>query len=102
MKQESHSSSSSSSSSSSPTVGEIQDREREDANNSDISPVPVSKLVDDRSGQPEETQANKNQKPNKKETTMEQGNPLDSGKFWWMMKFHYREARTPVLLMKFL
>ena len=27
--------------------------------NSDISPVPVSELVDDRSGQPDETQANK-------------------------------------------
>ena len=59
-KQESHSSSSSSSSSSpsSPTVGEIQVREREDAPNSDISPVPVSNLVDDGSGQPEEIQAN--------------------------------------------
>ena len=42
LKQESHSSSSSSSSSSSPTVGEIQFREREDATNNDISPVPVS------------------------------------------------------------
>ena len=47
MKQESHSSSSSSSSSSSPTVGEVQVREREDATNNDISPVPVSELVDD-------------------------------------------------------
>ena len=53
--QESHSSSSSSASSSSPTVSEIQIREREDAPNSDISPVPVSELVDDRSGKPEET-----------------------------------------------
>ena len=52
MKQESHSSSSSS-----PTVGEIQVREREDATNRDISPVPVSNLVDDGSLQPEETQA---------------------------------------------
>ena len=26
----------------------------------------------------------------------------NSGQFWWMMKFHYREALTPVLLMKFL
>ena len=51
MKQESHSSSSSSSSSlSSPTVGEIQVREIEVAPNSDISPVPVSNLVDDGSG----------------------------------------------------
>ena len=60
IKQESHSSSSSSSSSpSSPTVGEISVREREDAPDSDISPVPVSKFVDDRSGKPEEIQANK-------------------------------------------
>ena len=50
MRQESHSSSSSSSSPSSPTVGEIPVREREDAPNSDISPVPVSELVDDRTG----------------------------------------------------
>ena len=62
MKQESHSSSSSSSPSS-PTVDEIQIREREDATNSDTSPVPVSNSVDDRSGQPDdETQANKIQK----------------------------------------
>ena len=59
MKQESHSSSSSSSSPSSPTVGEIPVREREDAPNSDISPVPMSELVDDRSGKPEEIQANR-------------------------------------------
>ena len=26
----------------------------------------------------------------------------NSGKFWWMMKFQYREALTPVLLTKFL
>ena len=58
-RQESHSSSSSSTSSSSPIVSEIQIREREDAPNSDTSPVPVSILVDDRSGQPEEIQANK-------------------------------------------
>ena len=67
MKQESHSSSSSSSSSSSPTVGDILVREREDAPNSDISPVPVSNLVDDGSWQLDEIQANKNPKPNKKE-----------------------------------
>ena len=66
MKEESHSSSSSSSSPSSPTVGEIQVREREDATNSDISPVPVSNLVDDGSGQPDEIQANKNPKPKKR------------------------------------
>ena len=65
MKQESRSSSSYSSSPSSPTVGEMSVREREDAPNSDISPVPVSDLVDDGSMQPEETQANKTQKTNK-------------------------------------
>ena len=65
MKRESHSSSSSSSSSSSPTVGEILVRER-DAPDSEISPVPVSELVDDRSGKPEEIQANKNQKKTKR------------------------------------
>ena len=75
MKQESHSSSSSSSSPSSPTVGEIPVREREDAPNSDISPVPVSELVDDGSGQPDKIQANKIQKTNKKETTIERCNP---------------------------
>ena len=59
MKQESHSSSSSSSSSpSSPTVGETSVREREDAPHNDISPLPVSELVDDRSEKPEEIQAN--------------------------------------------
>ena len=59
MKQESHSSSSSSSSSpSSPTVGDMSVREREDATNSDISPVPVSELVDDKTEEPVETQAN--------------------------------------------
>ena len=106
MKQESHSSSSSS-----PTVGEIQVRERKDAPNSDISPVPVSNLVDDGSGQPDKIQANKTQKPNEKETTIEwetrqilrsRNGCKNSGKIWWMMKFHYREALTPVHLMKFL
>ena len=72
-RQESHSSSSSASSSS-PTVSEIQIREREDGSNSDISPVPVSELVDDRSGKPEEIQANEIPQTNKKETTMERGN----------------------------
>ena len=62
LKHKSLSSSSSSSSPSSPTVGEILVREREDASNSDISPVPVSELVDDRSGKPKEIQANEIQK----------------------------------------
>ena len=61
-RQESHSSSSSSTSSSSPTVSEIQTREREDRIESDTSPVQVSTSVGDRSGQPDETQANKTPK----------------------------------------
>ena len=51
-------------------LGDLSVREREDVTNSDISPVPVSELVNDRSGKPEETQANKIPKPNKKETTI--------------------------------
>ena len=84
--------------------------------------------VDDRTGQPvvcresnheQGRQANqKLPKPNKKETTLERGNPLsadssrassetrsgckNSGKIWWMMKFQYMEILTPVLLMKYL
>ena len=90
MKQESHSSTSSSSSPSSPTVGEIPVREREDATNSDISPVPVSNSVDDRSGKPDETQANKIPKTTKKETTIERSNPLcsdDSEIPEWLQEF---------------
>ena len=96
LKQESRSSSSSSSSPSSPTV---------------ISPVPVSELFD-RSGKPDESQANKNPKTNKKEATTERVTRVtilrfrngykNSGRIWWMMKFQYREALTPVLLMKLL
>ena len=74
LKQESHSSSSSSSSSSSPTESEIQIREREDGNSSDISPVQVSNLVDDRSGQPEET-------------TIERCNSLNSEIPEWLQEF---------------
>ena len=70
MKQESHFSSSSSSSPSSPTVGEIPVREREDAPKSEISPVPVSELVDERSSQ-------QNPKTTKK------GNPDRTGKPVW-------------------
>ena len=69
MKQESHSSSSSSSCSS-PTVGEILVREKSDAPDNDIYPMPMSELVDDRSGKPDEIQANKIPKPNKKETAI--------------------------------
>ena len=90
MKQDSHSSSSFSSSLSSPTVGEISVREREDTPGSDISPVPVSYSVDDRSGRPDETQANKNPKTNNKETTIERGDPLcsdDSEIPEWLQEF---------------
>ena len=71
IKQENHYSSSSSSSSPSPTVGDMSVREREDASNREISPVPVSELVDDRTGEPDEIQANKKPKPDEKETTIE-------------------------------
>ena len=71
LRKESHSSSSSSSSPFSPTVGEIPVREREDVTDSDMFPVPVSESVDDRSRQPDETQANQIPKTNKEETTTE-------------------------------
>ena len=86
-RQESHSSSSSSSSSSSPTVSEIQTREREDRIESDISPVQVSNSVGDRSGRPGEGQANKLPKTNKKETTIELGDPLYSEIPEWLQEF---------------
>ena len=90
LKQESQSSSSSSSSPSSLTVGDLSVREREDVTDSDISPVPVSQFVDDRSGRPGETQATKIPKTNKKETTIERGNPLcsdDSEIPEWLQEF---------------
>ena len=78
LRDRSHSSSSSSTSSSSPTVSEIQSQERGDRIESDISPVQVSNPVDDRSGRPDDTQANKTPKTNKKETTIERSDPLCS------------------------
>ena len=66
MKQESHSSSSSSSSPSSPTVGEISVREREDAPNSDISPVPVSELLERDQGNLRKSKPTKPQNQTKK------------------------------------
>ena len=82
MKQESHSSSSSSSSPSSPTVGEIQTRER-----GDISPVHVSTTFDDRSGRPDDNQANKNPKPNEKKSKKEQSDSLCSEIPEWLQEF---------------
>ena len=73
-RQESHYSTSSSTSPPSPTVGEMSVREREDALNSDISPVPVSELVDDRTGQPDKT-------------TIDRGNSLNSEIPQWLQEF---------------
>ena len=90
MKQESHSSSSSSTSPSSPTVGDLSVREREDVTDSDISPVPVSQFVDDRSGKPDENPSQHNPKTNKKETTIARGDPLcsnDSEIPEWLQEF---------------
>ena len=88
MKQKSHFSSSSSYSPSSLTVGEMSVREREDAPNSDISPVPVSELVDDRTGEPVENQANQIPQTNKKETTVERRNLCDDPEIpEWLQEF---------------
>ena len=88
MRQESHSSSSSSSSPSSPTVGEISVREKGDAPNSDISPVPVSELVDDITGKPVETQTNQIPNTNKKETPIERGDLCDDSQIpEWLQEF---------------
>ena len=51
------------------------------------SPVPVSELVDDRSGKPDKIQANKNPKTNKKETTIGRRNPSDSEIPEWLQEF---------------
>ena len=86
-RQESHCSSSSSSSSSSPTVSEIQTQERGDRIESDISPVHLSTSVDDRSVQPDDNQANKNPKPNEKESKEEQSDSLYSEIPEWLQEF---------------
>ena len=85
-KQENHSSSSSSTSSSSPTVSEIQTLEREDRIESDISPVQVSNSVVDLGGLMKPKPI-KLQKPNKKETTIELGDPLYSEIPEWLQEF---------------
>ena len=86
-RQESHSSSFSSTSSSSPTVSEIQSQERGDRIESDISPVQMSNSVDGRSGRPDETQANKSPKTNKKESKKEQSDSLCSEIPEWVQEF---------------
>ena len=56
--------------------------------NSEISPVPVSKFVDDSSGRPDEDQANKILKINKKETPIERGNLCDDSEIpEWLQEF---------------
>ena len=70
--------------------------------------VSVSELVDDRSGQPDEIQANKIPKPKKIGNHDRTEQPVrfrDPGvaarsQGNLVMKFHDREALTPVLLMK--
>ena len=82
LQQESHSSSSSS-----PTVGEMSVRERQDALNSDISPVPVSELVDDRTGEPVENQVNQITE-SKERTSIERGNLCDDPEsLEWLQEF---------------
>ena len=85
-RQESHCSTSFSSSSSSPTVGEIKTREREDRTESDISPVTVSTTVDDRSGRPDDTQANTLQNKIKKESKKEQSESFCSKIPEWLQE----------------
>ena len=46
----------------------------------------VSNSVDHRSGRPDETQANKSPKTNKKETTIERGDPLYSEIPEWLQE----------------
>ena len=55
--------------------------------NSDISPVQMSASVDDRSGKPVETQANKPTKPNIKESKKEQSESLVSEIPEWLQEF---------------
>ena len=109
IKQESHSSSSSSSSSpSSPTVGEMSVREREDAPDS-LQCQCLTWLMIQRVNlwKPKPTKFQKSIKKRPRsngETCVTilrfRNGCKNSGRIWWMMKFHYRETLTPVLLMK--
>ena len=47
----------------------------------------VSNSVDDRSGRPDETQANKSPKRDKKESKIERGDPLYSEILEWLQEF---------------
>ena len=110
LRQESHCSSSSSSSSSSP-YSKCNSDSRTRGSNWRVTShqYPVSTAVDERSGRPDDNQANKNPKPNKKESKKGERDPLCSEipewlqefrEIWWMMKFQHVETLTPVLLMK--
>ena len=48
--------------------------------------MPVSNSVDDRSGQPDDNQANKNLKPNRKESKKEESDPLCSEIPEWLQE----------------
>ena len=62
-------------------------REREDAPDSDISPVSVCELVDDRTEEPVENQANQIPK-SKEKTTIERGNLCDDPEIpEWLQEF---------------
>ena len=71
----------------------------------------MSTTVDERSGRPDVDQANKTQKTNKEEITIERGNPLNSEIPEWPQEFRenlvddeipVHEILTPVPLMKHL
>ena len=74
---------------SSPTVTSSDDetREREDRTESDISPVPLSTNVDDRTWQLVVNHANTIPKTHKKEPKIERGNPLCSDIPEWLQEF---------------
>ena len=99
MKQESHSFS--------PTVGEISFREREVTS---LQCQCLNRLMIDR-GNLRKPKPIKSQNQKKRPRQIVETRVMilrfrngckNSGKIWWMMKFHYREALTPVLLMKLL
>ena len=109
MKQESHSSSSSSTSTSSLTVGEMPVREREDVTS--LQCQCLIRLMIDQGNlmkpKPTKSQNQIKRKPRWNGVTRcvltilrFRNGCKNSGRIWWMMKFHYREALTPVLLMK--
>ena len=77
------------------TSSDSETRETEDQTESDTSPVPVSSFnVDDRRARCLPTQV--------AQVLESRSGCKNSRKIWSMMKFHYREALTPVPLMKLL